>query len=340
MKFTSLAPAVTFGLVACLSGAASAQTAETQQRVEHVAATLAAELAKLCPVADVGDQAAFANCKQGLYKDSQLKKSLPDFVLWGRQRDPKLKLKETKLTQFGPDAFTGMYLPLFMFNGKQRVEYIESEKLYQIRFETAFRNRLQPGQFPYPFWHEAEKWSMYENANEIIVWWDAAKERAKVIQFTVFGPNAPVAAHTPVTQAKFDGQWLWTDDSGRTQPQATVFDGMFRADNPYIGKLDAAYKSFALKMRDGSCNQCHVPNNPDGMKKLVLLQTPVHAAAEIKRVLKSVRADTMPLDELGIEKPLDKATKEALLKEGVAFDKLLDEAKAWEAAQDAKLSKK
>ena len=103
---------------------------------------------------------------------------------------------------------------------------------------------------------------------------------------------------------------------------------------------DAAYKTFALKMRDGSCNQCHVPNNPDGMKKLVLLQTPVHAASEIKRVLKTVRADTMPLDELGIEKPLDKVTKEALLKEGVVFDQLLDEAKAWEAAQGAKLSQK
>lgn len=339
MRLALLAQACTLGLSALLSSAAVAQTAETQQRVERVAATLAAELATLCPAADVGDQNAFVACKQGLYKDSQLKKSLPDFVLWGRQRDPKTRLKDTKLTQFGPDAFTGLYLPMFMFNGKQRVEYVESEKLYQIRFETAFRNRLPPGQFPYPFWHEAEKWAMYEKANEIIVWWDAAKDRAKVIQFTVFGPNAPIASHTPVVH-KFDGQWLWTDDSGKTQPQATVFDGMFRADNPYIGKLDAAYKTFALKMRDGSCNQCHVPNNPDGMKKLVLLQTPVHAASEIKRVLKTVRADTMPLDELGIEKPLDKVTKEALLKEGVVFDQLLDEAKAWEAAQDAKLSQK
>jgi hypothetical protein len=83
-------------------------------------------------------------------------------------------------------------------------------------------------------------------------------------------------------------------------------------------------------LREGQCFECHVPNNPDGMKKLVLLQTPMHAAAQIKRVLKTVRQDSMPRDEFGIEKPLDAKTKAALLEEGVAFDKLLDLARQWE----------
>ena len=39
--------------------------------------------------------------RAGLYRDSLFKRSLQDFVLWGRQRDPKLALKETKLTQIG-----------------------------------------------------------------------------------------------------------------------------------------------------------------------------------------------------------------------------------------------
>jgi hypothetical protein len=267
--------------------------------------------------------------------DSQLKRSLQEFVLWGRQKDPKLTLKESKLTQFSPDVLAGMYVPLFMFNGKYSVAQVEREGLYQIRLQTAFRNRLSPGQFPYPFWHEADKWSMYERANEIILWWDTKADKVKVAQFTVWGANPPVQVTTPVTQAAFDGKWMWTDAQGRSQPAVTVFDGLLRADNPYIGKLDVAYKNLALRLRDGQCFQCHVPNNPDGMKKLVLLQTPMHAAAEIKRVMKSVRNDTMPRDEFGIEQPLDSKTKAALLNEGAAFEKLLDLAKQWEASGPA-----
>ena len=35
------------------------------------------------------------------------------------------------------------------------------------------------------------------------------------------------------------------------------------------------------------------------MKRLVLMQTPVHAAGEIKRIMRAVREDKMPLDEAG-----------------------------------------
>ena len=58
----------------------------------------------------------------------------------------------------------------------------------------------------------------------------------------------------------------------------------------------------------------------------------MHAAAEIKRVMKAVREDRMPRDEFGIEDPLDAGTKQALLAEGAVFEKLLDLAKQWEAS--------
>ena len=51
-------------------------------------------------------------------------------------------------------------------------------------------------------------------------------------------------------------------------------------------------------MRTGHCNGCHVPNNPSRMSRLVLLQTPVHAASEIKRIMRSVRDNEMPIDDL------------------------------------------
>lgn len=42
-------------------------------------------------------------------------------------------------------------------------------------------------------------------------------------------------------------------------------------------------------MRNNACFACHVPNNPEKMQYLVLLQTPVDAAGEIDRVIRSVK---------------------------------------------------
>ncbi len=342
MKFSKLSQVGALaGCAAVVLPSLSASTAsndDVRERVEAHAAQIAAELARLCPAAEPGDQAAFDACRAGLFRDSRFKRSLQDYVLWGRQRDPKTPLKDLKLTQFGPDVLAGMYVPLFMFNGKYSVTYSERDGLYEIRLQTAFRNRLAPGQFPYPFWHDAEKWSMYEKANDVILWWDAKADRVKIAQFTVFGASAPIRVSTHVTPPAFDGKWRWTDAQGKSQPAVTVFDGLLRADNPYIGKLDESYKQLALRLRDSQCLECHVPNNPDGMKKLVLLQTPMHAAAEIKRVMKAVREDRMPRDEFGIEDPLDARSKAALLAEGTAFEKVLDQARQWEADRAATLN--
>ena len=327
-------------MAACLLGATMAAAlaappdAAERARVEQAAASVAAELSQTCPLADPGSEPALLTCRSALYGDSQLRRQLKPVTLWGRQADPNRPLKETSLTQFAPDVLTSMYIPLFMFNGDYKVQWHAQEGLYQIRLRTAFRNRLAPGQFPYPFWHEAAKWEMYENANELILWWDGKAERIGAAQFTVHGANPPVR---PVARTKppvFDGHWAWTDDHGRTQPAVSAFDGLLRRDNPYLGQVDAAYRTFALRLREGQCMDCHVPNNPDKMKRLVLLQTPVHAAAEIKRVLKSVLDDRMPRDEAGIEQPLDNRAKAALLAEGAAFDRVLDLARQWDSDRE------
>src|SRR5882672_8969321 len=180
---------------------------EARERVEKAAAQIAAELLRLCPASDPGDQAAFDACRAGLYRDSQFKRSLQDYVLWGRQRDPKIALKDTKLTQFGPDVLAGMYVPLFMFNGKYSVKYVEREDLYEVRLQTAFRNRLAPGQFPYPFWHDSQKWNTYQGANSILLWIDPKTARIKIAQFTDRGATPPIVGSEEVQQAQFDNKW-------------------------------------------------------------------------------------------------------------------------------------
>lgn len=322
------------GLVLALSLPLSTQAAENidaKLQVEAAAQALVAALSSSCPTGDPASQAAFDQCRRSLYQNEAWRRYLPDFVLWGRQRNSQTLLKDTTLTQFGPDVFTSLYLPLFMFTGQYQVLWIEPESRYQIRAQTAFRGHLQPGQFPYPFWHEADKWSMYQRANEMIMWWDSDKQKLWGLQFTA-APVAPSAqASTPSTPA-FDGRWMWTDESGKTQPMVTLFDGMFNAANPYLKPLDQAYQQLALRLREGQCNECHVPNNPNKMKRLVLLQTPAHAASEIQRLIHSIEKDRMPMDEAGIEQPLPQAQKEALLRDSKAFSRLYEAAKKWDTS--------
>lgn len=327
--------ALTVVAALALPARASAQTGTPvtdaeRQKVSQLAATWAAELARLCPVAGPSDQAAFDSCRERVFNNAVLERGLRPRLLWGRQSDPKAALRDTHLTQFAPDVWMGIYLPLFMFNGKHTVEYVQTEGLFLVRMEAAFRSRLAPGQFPYPFWHNQDKWGMYQNAKSLLFWVDPRSAMIRVAQFTPVSKTRSLVPPTPA-ERKFDGKWMWTDASGKLQPQVTLFDGLFSDKNPYKPKLEVAYRDLALQMRAGQCSSCHVPNNPFQMKRLVLLQTPAHAAGEIKRILRSVRDDRMPLDELGVEQPLDPAIRKALLASGTRFDKIVDAAQRWEA---------
>src|SRR5262249_191350 len=117
---------------------------------------------------------------------------------------------------------------------------------------------------------------------------------------------------------------------GQEQPQVTLFDGLFSRDNPNLAKLDGTYRALALKLREGQCMNCHTPDNPNEMRRIVLLQTPAHAAGEVRRLMKAVREDRMPRDETGIEEPLDKKLKDALLEKAGAFEQAYESAKEWE----------
>jgi len=301
--------------------------------VERMASEVALELQRVCPPASPSDQVAFDKCRRSLFGDSALRRSLAPRLLWGRRhQDAGAMLKETNLTQFAPDVIAGLYLSLFMFSGEHTLEYVDRERMYLIRLQAGFRNRLAPGQFPYPFWHDEAKWGVYQAANSVLLWVDPKAAKIVIGQFTERGSGSAVVSTEPV-KPKFDGKWMWVDKDGRIQPQVTLFDGLFRDDNPYLSKLDGAYRTLALRMRDAQCETCHMPNNPSSMRRLVLMHTPAHAAGEIARMMKAVREDRMPLDETGVEQPLNPALKRALLDSGAEFEALVRAAKGWEAAR-------
>jgi hypothetical protein len=301
-------------------------------QIAQMASEVALELQQICPPASPSDQAAFDRCRRSLFGDSALRRSLAPRLLWGRRnQDAGAALKNTNLTQFAPDVIAGLYLSLFMYSGEYSTEYVERERLYLIRLRAGFRNLLPPGQFPYPFWHDEAKWGVYQAANSVLLWVNPKTAKIVIGQFTERGSDSPVVSTQPIWP-KFDGNWMWMDNEGRIQPRVTLFDGLFRQDNPYLPKLDFTYRTLALRMRDAQCDKCHAPNNPLPMRRLVLMHTPAHAAGEITRLMTAVREDRMPRDDNGIEQPLEPALKRALLESGGAFEELVKAAKDWEAA--------
>lgn len=318
-------------IVACCGlalGASAQETDEERQRIELVVWQLALELSAACPIANPADQLALDTCRHALFRGSLLRRSLSTFLLWGRPHPtPGESLKNTTLTQLAPEVWTGLYAPLFMFDGSWRVDYDVGEQLYRARLGVRFRKALPPGQYAYPFWHNAKKWSDYQIADTLVLW--LAAQPSPLIRVAQFSNDGQGAASEPAAWP-FDGQWMWTDASGNAQPAPALFLGLFSAENPYLRQLEPSYRDLAGAMRKAHCNDCHVPENPNRMKRLVLLQTPAHAASEIGRLMKSVRDNDMPVDDTLLYREIDADTKQMLLREGAAFEALVDAARAWE----------
>jgi hypothetical protein len=321
--------------VALALGASAQSDGQGRAAVEATVGPLVAELKAVCPLADPGDQQAFADCRQALFHGSRLRASLGAILLWGRPNPrPGTSLRETALTQFAPEAWTGLYAPLFMFDGTWKLDDDAVEGLYRARLGALFRNAMTPGQYPYPFWHNAKKWNDYQNANTLVLWIEPRSKSIVVGQFINDGQEHPGLSSPPVARPAFDGQWMWRDAKGDAQPAPALFRGLFSADNPYLSELERRYRDLAVVLRAGHCNDCHMPANPDVLKRLVLLQTPVHAASEIKRLMRAVRDNEMPVDDTHLYRDIDPDTRAALLDYGGAFEATVDAARAWEEEHD------
>lgn len=293
--------------------------------VASLARTVAAQLVMHCPLADADDAEAFEACRSALDDTGALRSALPEVMLWGREDAPATAaLARARFTQLAPEVWTRLYAPLFMFNGNHRVEWMPGENQFVIRLEAAFRNRLPPGQFPSPFWHDAREWAAYQNANGLLLWVQPQTGRIHVAQFTDRAGTPLLQPVQPVARA-FDGQWLWTDAAGRTQPAVTLLAGEGTGPNPYRAAIDRQYRDFALQLREAQCSTCHVPSNPAGSRRLVLLSSPAHAAGEIDRVIRLVR-DGGPGHVLTAE------DRQWLLQSAEAFRDTVRAARAWEGA--------
>ncbi|MBC5783607.1 hypothetical protein H8N03_11680 [Ramlibacter sp. USB13] len=320
--------AAVLAVAALLAPRADAQQQpQVPPAVAGLARAIAAELVMHCPLADADDAGAFESCRAALEEGGVLRKSLPDFVLWGREgAEPARALERGTFAQLAPEVWTRLYAPLFMFNGNHRVEWVAAENQFVIRLEAAFRNRLAPGQFPYPFWHDEATWSAYQHANGVLLWVQPQTGRVHVAQFTERAATPPLQPVSPVAR-RFEGQWSWTDAAGRMQPAVTLFDGQYRAGNPHRPAIDRTWRDLALQLREADCSRCHAPDNAERSRRLVLLSSPAHAAGEIERVIRVVREPTPRLKVHA----LSADDKQWLLQSAEAFRDTVRSARAWEA---------
>jgi hypothetical protein len=291
------------------------------------AARIVASLAGHCPMTAPADVAAFDACRTTIGQGPEGEAVGSGSVLWGGEQ-PNVAPKDKNLTWFRGDLFLRMYASLYMFTGDWTGE-VREDGTYVIRTQAFFRNELPPGHFPYPFWHSAAKWDAYEKSNQINFYL-SPDGRVRLVTRHNGGSESGRPEYRHVEPPVFAGQWNWTDANGQAQPAVTLFSDLYSASNPVLPELDQRYRAFALNLRDADCQSCHVPDGHKYMRKLTLLQTPLHTAGEIEATLRAVRESSMPQNKQGDKVKLDPELRETLLRNGEAFRRALHEADAWE----------
>lgn len=283
---------------------------------------LARGLAEASPMTDGKDPKArdLAGEKLGAFAD--LQKAIGQQILWGGF-DPKLGYDPAnhKLTAFDSVVWSKVYLSTFMFTGEHRVKQEGPRTILEV--DAKFRDALDAGDYPYPFWHSAKKWQAYLDTQALAL---------------VFEGDRLVACYRklyddpsrPKVTREWDGRWQWTDEKGVEQPRAALYSYLLSKGNPHVGTLDKAYRELEEKFRAQDCLSCHSPDNTAKASQLFLLNYPNQALSGRHELLTVFSKDTMP--------PTDqkKGTK-AGLHDDATRGELFRLAKAFQAAGDAAL---
>ncbi|BAY22922.1 hypothetical protein NIES2100_26860 [Calothrix sp. NIES-2100] len=252
-----------------------------------LAKKLGAEIITACPVVnEPKNLAAFNSCADNLSQLKTLRDTMNAPFLWGAQSQVgNYNIKDTQTTQFDPLVWRHTYLSTFMFKGEPLVEQVNN--LTVIHLPTQFRNQLDIGDFPYPFWHSSKKWDSYQQTTELLFFLEQKKLKG-ALRSAVVDPKRPKVDHA------WDGKWVWTDASGKQQPYVTLYTRLFSSSNPHIAKVDAAYRAFEDKLRSHSCLACHSPDNTSKQNPLLILNYPNQALTLRHETVRQIQEKRMP----------------------------------------------
>ena len=325
---SSAAARVTISVITIIVIGLSSSTSRSDTfDINQFAAAVATSLAKECPMASPSDVAAQEACRKNIGQGPEAR-FREGMLLFGGQQPARFWLRDKKTSVFRGDVFEDLYMSLYMYTGKYRVQDAP-DGLKVIGVQAYFRNGLPPGRYPYPFWHSSAKWDAYEKSNELR-FRVTTNGKVEFAYRTDTGSEENRGPYAHVERPPFLGEWMWRDDSGGAQPGVTLFSEFYSTDNPNLASLDVAYRKMALTFRDANCTVCHQPEGHGRMNKLVLLQTPVHAASHIDGVLTEIRSGKMPVDDYGDPIAIKSSLRRRLLADGGEFKAAIDAADAWE----------
>src|SRR5687768_5431491 len=97
-------------------------------------------------------------CAYALTADEHLRAAIAEPIRWGaRLQGTSLEraLDDSNTTTFNPRVWRRLYLSTFMFD---RVGTVQQAGDYRVlEMPVSFRNTMDAGEYPYPFWHSMKK---------------------------------------------------------------------------------------------------------------------------------------------------------------------------------------
>jgi hypothetical protein len=270
---------------------------------EQLAAELDQALSGACPMAATDDAQALQSCADALTDLPLLRSRMSAPFDWGSQASPADRtLEQSPRTDFNPRIFRRLYLATFMFPGGHSVEVVGNTAI--IRVPIVFRTDLDPGNFPYPFWHSASKWQSYQTATSILFF---------VRDDKLIGAlrSAEQDDSRSRREMKWDGRWIWKSNRG-DEPRVSLFSYAFSAQNPHVEELDRRYRAMEKELRRENCLSCHSPDNTARMNPLELFSYPNQALSGRKELISVLDRNTMPPTEDAIPDPERRAELLAL----------------------------
>ncbi len=290
-----------------------------------LATRLGQALARACPDgAEASDEQARADCAAALTDVEVLRDFAADPFLWGGQTEDGVWTLADHTTRFHPLVFRRLYLSLYTFPSDFRVEALGDGRTL-LHVAAHFRNRLDMGAYPYPFWHKQAKWDSYQEAQEL-VFVISHKQVLGALRSLAVDPSHQLVEH------EWGGQWTWKRGD-QLYPYAALYTFMFSRDNPHLLEVNQAFHALDEALRSESCLVCHSPENASAQANLELFNFPNQAITGRHRIVQQLQFDAMPIADPVRGYPLglsDEAKRRALLSLAQRFAQAGDDALAWE----------
>jgi hypothetical protein len=321
---TKLHLGLAFGLG--LAAAAGCGGSEQSASDEQIARQAGEGIAAACPLAAPGDETARASCAAKLTDLKVLRDNMNEPFYWGGQKAGKgYRLSDSDTTRFNSFVWRRMYLSLFMFTGEVRTEVVGEAVVLHLPFR--FRNELDPGSYPYPFWHSKNKWDSWQLAPELII----VMENGKFTGALRSSDRTDAAERQMhYVNRTWNGQWTWKE-GGQDMPYVTLYRYLFSPNNPHVENLDKAYRALESEMRSSSCLICHAPDNMAKVSTLEFFNYPNQALYSRQSIVMHLEENTMPpKNDFGLAMGLDDTDRQDLLKLAKAFEKAGNDALAFE----------